>query len=85
MLKKYREEIDVIDKEIKKLLIRRFEYSEKIGQYKKKRNLPLSQQEREEEILSSLETLPYNKFLMEVYLKIFEESKKLQQEQLCTD
>lgn len=52
-LQKYRENIDSIDFEIIKLLAKRFDYVEKVWDYKKKNNMPPLQATRWQEVLDS--------------------------------
>lgn len=85
MLKKYREEIDRIDENLRQLLIDRFECSKKIGYYKQESGLALEHKDREIEILNVAENLPYGEHVFAVYQKILEESKRVQQELSCTD
>lgn len=51
MLETYRQEIDIIDTEILKLLAQRAEMSKKIGLYKQQNNLPVFQPERWTQLL----------------------------------
>lgn len=52
-LEKYRAEIDKVDTEIIQRLAKRFEIVKKIGEYKKKHNLPALDKKRWQEVLSS--------------------------------
>ena len=51
MIKKYRQQIDIIDSEILALLNKRKSLIEKAEEIKLQQNIPLKDQEREEEIL----------------------------------
>ncbi|NLZ49973.1 MAG: chorismate mutase [Clostridiales bacterium] len=81
-LKEYRNEIDLIDKELVQLLEKRLELSKKIGQYKKERNMEVLNIEREKEVLeknlSLVEIHDYRPYISEILKAIMEESKKLQ-------
>ena len=81
-LKKIREEIDKIDSKIKDLLIKRLEMAERIGVIKKTENLPLIDEEREEEIILRVsdKTGKFQKNMEMIYKKIIEETTLLQRE-----
>ena len=49
-LKNLREKLDKIDKKLLKVLTERFEITQKVGIYKKKKNLPVLDRKREQEI-----------------------------------
>jgi chorismate mutase len=75
-----RKEIDVIDNEIMKLLVKRFELTKKIRRYKKENNLPVMDKVREEHIVqekTGSSGLP-RKFVKDFYKVIFEESRRIQ-------
>ncbi len=80
-LKKLREEIDLIDKEIGKQIQQRFKVVEKLSEIKKIKNIPITDYKREEEIINKL-TKEYNhidkNILKEIYQTIFGYSKKIQ-------
>ncbi|MDI6602892.1 MAG: chorismate mutase [Patescibacteria group bacterium] len=52
-LQKLRREIDQIDKKLLKFLAERFKIVQKIGEYKAKYNLPVTDKKREAEILKT--------------------------------
>ncbi|MFI3210904.1 MAG: chorismate mutase [Peptostreptococcaceae bacterium] len=52
MISKYRDEIDILDKEIIELYKKRLELSKKIGIYKIENNISVLNKEREEEVIS---------------------------------
>jgi len=79
-----RKDINDIDKQIMGLLINRLEVVEKVGELKKKHNLNVLDQKREDAIYKKIENYygkdtNETKFLSEIYNKIMEESKKKQQ------
>ncbi len=73
-IKKIREEISEIDKKIAKLLKKRQKKVLQIGKIKISKNLPITDKDREEKILSSLET----DFEKAIFKKILTESRKIQ-------
>ncbi len=75
-LKKMREMIDSIDDEIINLLIKRYDLSKEIGIYKKDNNIQVLDLKREHEILDKARHV--SEEIYYVFLKIIEESKKLQ-------
>ena len=62
----FRDDIIKIDLQILNLLKDRFNISEKIGQIKKKNNLPIYDKNREEELLNTLKS---NKIIKDIYLE----------------
>ncbi|WP_163192687.1 chorismate mutase [Clostridium thermarum] len=81
-LKAYRDEIDAIDKEVVKLIEKRLEICLKVGQFKKERDLPILNEDREQHVLQNNLSLVENKYY-EIYIRnilqtIMDESKKLQ-------
>lgn len=81
-LKKLRNEIDAIDDEILKLLNRRMEVVQKVGELKNKNNAPIYRPEREIEILNRLKEKnegPLNdKAIEAIFLEIFAVSRNLE-------
>ncbi len=77
-----REKINNIDKEIVQLLEKRFDIVMEIGQYKKKGNLPVYDEEREKAVIKScisyLENKHYSKAIEEVYTQIMTSSRGLE-------
>lgn len=53
-LVRLRQQIDQIDDELLELLIKRFGIVKQVGEYKKKQNLPIVNETREEEVLKRL-------------------------------
>ena len=65
MLKKYRQEIDNIDKEIIELLAKRFEIVKKIWKYKKQNNITPLQKWRWDEVLENRKQIAKNLWINE--------------------
>jgi len=83
MLKQYRNELDQVDKEIIKLLTKRFDIVKKIWEYKKKNNIWILQLWRWEEVLKNrkefAKKLWVNENLIEyIWNLIHEEALKLE-------
>lgn len=82
MLKKYRKQIDKIDKKLIKLFEKRMEISKSIGEYKKEHNMEIFDSEREKEILEdrALQTKnPENReYVVEFFENLMNISKKKQ-------
>lgn len=82
MLKKYRKQIDKIDKKLIKLFEKRMEISKSIGEYKKEHNMEIFDSEREKEILKdrALQTKnPENReYVVEFFENLMNISKKKQ-------
>jgi chorismate mutase len=75
-----RKDIDFLDNEIMKFLVRRFEITKKVRRYKKANKLPVMDKAREEHIVrEKIENsgLP-RKFIKDFYKLIFEESRRIQ-------
>ncbi len=53
-LEKYRSEIDLIDKQIIELILKRSEFAYKIGNYKKQNNISIYKPEREKEVYENI-------------------------------
>jgi chorismate mutase len=76
----HRKKIDKIDKEIINLLEKRFDIAKKMGEYKRKNNIPLVDKKREEEIFQT--RVKHSKFSPDFTKKLFKliilESRKVQ-------
>jgi len=72
-LKRYREEIDRIDRTILELLIERSEYAKKIGEVKKRKGLKIHVPERERQIIEKLLELNKGRFPEKALVRIFRE------------
>lgn len=80
-----RKEIDKIDDELIKLFEKRMLLSAQIAEEKKKKNFPVYDEKREQEILEKInEKAPENiqNFSAELYEKIFELSRRYQKEMM---
>ncbi len=75
-LTKMRSKIDKIDDEIMKLLEGRYTLSKEIGLFKKEQGIQVLDLKREHEILDKARQI--SEEIYYVFLKIIEESKKLQ-------
>lgn len=75
-LVKKRKKIDVIDEQIMRLLNERYELSKEIGIYKRTHGIQVLDLKREHEILDKARQM--SEEIYYVFLKIIEESKKLQ-------
>lgn len=76
-----RREIDAVDLELVRLFSRRCEICGEIGEYKKENSLPVHDPVREAAKLSALTSgagEKYSEYIKELYSKIFELSRKLQ-------
>ncbi len=84
-LTELRQQIDAIDKQVVQLLIERMTCSQKIGDYKKKNNLPISDPLREEEIIQEKIKLFAERdladplFVRKLFLLLFEKSREMQE------
>jgi monofunctional chorismate mutase len=83
-LDKARTEINKIDKEIVRLLEKRFNIVNEIGNFKKKQGLSIYDEAREKQVVESctsyLENKEYSKFIDDIYFQIMKCSKDIQQE-----
>ena len=78
-----RNKINKIDDEIIKLFQERMISAERIAEYKKKNNLPVFDKKREQEILGKItekSSPEFKDFSVELYEKIFELSRRYQEE-----
>ncbi len=81
-LEHLRKDIDDIDRELVVLFEKRMETVLKIGEYKGKRNIPILDSSREEEVISKsvgyLRNESFKNYLKEFLINLMEISKKLQ-------
>jgi len=79
-MNKLRGEIDMIDREILFLLKKRFDISKKIGDLKKCLNLPITNKDREKELVKNLSHFRYleENEIERIWSVIFEISKEKQ-------
>lgn len=81
-LNESRKNLDYIDDEILKLFIKRLNVVKGIAEYKKENNLPILQQDRENEVLQRIENkageelAPYAKELFSEIMKISRDLQK---------
>ena len=76
----YRKKIDLIDKNIIKLLSQRFELTKQIGDYKKKNNIKVVDKKRELQVINNIKKYSHKhkKFIIDIFKKIINYSKKIQ-------
>ena len=84
-MKGMREKIDGIDKVLINALVERFSLVPEIAEYKKINELPISDEDREATIMKHIKDVAKKNglnesFVEEIFLSIFNESKRLQQE-----
>lgn len=76
-----RKEIDVVDSQLKELLIRRMDICLEIVAYKKRHNLCIKDERREEDILKNLsKNEKYSNLVSCIWKPIMEYSKNLQEQ-----
>ena len=68
-LTEWRKEIDEVNSKIMNLLAKRKEIVKKVGEYKKKRNIPICDTKREQDIYKRLEELAEDKGLDKEFVK----------------
>ena len=76
-----RKNIDEIDRNIVRLLVLRFKLIMQIGKYKKEKGIGVVEKKREYEILKNVKffsDLPYKSFIVGIFKKIINYSRKLQ-------
>ena len=82
MLDKPRKEINQIDKEILKLLEKRYVCVDEVVRIKKENNIPTLDTSREKEVISNLSSMvtkeEYGKAILETFQSIMDISKKYQ-------
>lgn len=79
-LEPLRNEIDKVDKELVKLLERRFELVKEIGDYKKSHNLPVLDLAREQQVLQKKKEQLSNKDLWPHFEKLFQHIMNISKE-----
>jgi len=82
-LENLRKEIESVNICILKLLAKRNNVSKKIGTYKKKHNLSITDKKKEKEIFAKIKSQSkrlglHERFVKDVFNKIIKESKRLQ-------
>ena len=74
-----RKRIDNLDNSIARLLLSRLEIAKKIGKLKKKSNSKIFDLKRETKVINNVKkSSRNNKFVVEIYKEIIEQSKKVQ-------
>ncbi len=81
-IKDFRKEIDKIDEEIVKLLLRRMDLAKRVGELKKKDNLAVKDRLREKEIINRLAQVAGGQItkdqLSRIFSPVFKFTKKAQ-------
>lgn len=78
----YRKEIDIIDKKMKDLFIKRMNLVNKVVEYKIENNLPVLDSNREKEMFSNIDINDeYRKFYIDFLEQVIRISKEYQEEQ----
>lgn len=78
-LETLRKEIDKINIELTKLLEKRFDLTNKVGEYKSENNISVENKNREKEILQSLPKGIYSQYINNIFETIFSQAKKEQE------
>ena len=85
-LNEIRNNINETDKEIVELLEKRFNLVIKVGQYKIINNLPVLDEKRETIVINKckeqLKNKRYSNYMEEIYIKIMDTCKKLQENEI---
>lgn len=85
-LNEIRKEINNIDEEIVRLIERRFNCAMKVGQYKKKNDLPIYDENRESKVIEKcvklLSNEHYTEYLEKLYTDIMGISKEIQENEV---
>lgn len=78
--------INEVDKDIVKLLEKRFDLVLEVGQYKKINNLPVNNEQRESTVINRckelLENDKFNDYLEKIYLEIIRTCKDIQKNEI---
>ena len=78
----YRKEIDIIDKKMKDLFIKRMNLVNKVVEYKIENNLPVLDSNREKDMFSNIDINDdYRKFYIDFLTQVIRISKEYQEEQ----
>lgn len=75
-----RKKISALDVKLQSLLNERFRLAEEIGKLKRKQGLAIRNRQREKALLESMLNSDYKESITDVYLKIMEKSRALQQD-----
>ena len=76
----FRKKIDAIDKNIVKLLLKRFDSAKRIGNYKRKNKIKIIDKKRELQVIKNIKTQSklHQKFMINIFKAIMNYSKKIQ-------
>ncbi|AVQ16990.1 putative chorismate mutase [Fusobacterium gonidiaformans 3-1-5R] len=81
-LEEYRKQMSEIDQKIASLFLTRMDLSIQIGNYKKEKNIPIYQEEREKIVLENIKKLTLKKkeqeYLEDFFLYLMSKSKEVQ-------
>jgi len=80
-LKYYRKNIDLIDKNIVKLLMLRFKLVRQIGNYKRKKKIDIADKKRELRVINNIKKYTkrlHQKFMTNIFENIIDYSRRLQ-------
>lgn len=80
-LESCRKKIDAVDRDIVRLLLRRFKLVESISHHKKKNNIKITDKERELQVARNIKSHSGNankKFIIGIFKSIINYSKKIQ-------
>ena len=81
-LEEYRKQMSEIDQKIASLFLTRMDLSIQIGNYKKEKNIPIYQEEREKIVLENIKKLTLKKkeqeYLEDFFLYLLSKSKEVQ-------
>ena len=82
-LENFRKQIDDLDKKIIPLLSQRLNVVINVGEYKKKHDIPVFDEKREQKVLKKVTDLcdeeKYHQALKKVYQSLMDEAKKLEE------
>lgn len=85
-LNEIRDEINEVDKEIVKLLEKRFNLALHVGQYKIANNLPIFDEKREKAVIAKCKEMlisdKYNDYLEKIYIEIMNNCKDIQKKEI---
>ncbi|MCX7641161.1 MAG: chorismate mutase [Elusimicrobiales bacterium] len=80
LILKLRNEIDIIDNKLIKLLIKRLNIAKKIGKFKKENSIPIKDTKRENHIMKKVKKASkiYGKYIEKIYNEIIKVSTQIQ-------
>jgi len=80
-LKHYRKKIDLIDRNIVKLLLLRFKLVKQIANYKRKNKIKVTDKKREYKIINNIKKYSdkqHKKFITDIFKRLIDYSKRMQ-------